>query len=156
MKRNGMLFIRYSILFSALVFAFLSCTKKSSGSNTVTYVLSGDGSGAQEVSAVSTGGTGTITGTLDGNTNVLTYNLTWTNLSGPATAAHIHGPALAGTNANVIIPFTVNNNGTSGSASGSTNITEAQKTDLLAGKWYWNVHTTAHGGGEIRGQISAH
>ena len=32
-------------------------------------------------------------------------------------------------------------------------LTQAQQDDLLAGKWYFNVHTAANPGGEIRGQV---
>ena len=38
---------------------------------------------------------------------------------------------------------------------GRAAITDAQAADLLAGRWYVNIHTAAHGGGEIRfdGQV---
>ncbi len=36
---------------------------------------------------------------------------------------------------------------------GSVRLTEAQQADLLAGRWYFNVHTQASPGGEIRGQL---
>ena len=32
-------------------------------------------------------------------------------------------------------------------------LTDAQAADMLAGKWYINVHTAANPGGEIRGQL---
>jgi hypothetical protein len=35
---------------------------------------------------------------------------------------------------------------------GTATLTAAQSADLLAGKWYVNLHTAANGGGEIRGQ----
>jgi hypothetical protein len=34
-------------------------------------------------------------------------------------------------------------------------LTDPQESDLLNGLWYANVHTQAHGGGEIRGQVTA-
>ena len=60
-------------------------------------------SGAQQVPPVTSTGTGTATMTLDGDK--LTYDVEYKDLSGPATAAHIHGPAAAGANAGVMIPF---------------------------------------------------
>ena len=36
---------------------------------------------------------------------------------------------------------------------GEATLTDAQAADLLAGRWYVNVHTRAHPGGEIRGQV---
>ena len=32
-------------------------------------------------------------------------------------------------------------------------LTDAQVTDLMGGKWYFNVHTKEHPAGEIRGQV---
>jgi hypothetical protein len=147
-------FFSIAILCSFVFFSIVtSCSKNNStpAPNT-SYKLSGTATGDQEVPPVTTTGTGTLTGTFNSATNALHYDVSWSNLSGTATAAHFHGPAAPGTNSGVVIPFKLNNTGTSGTASGDTTITDAQKTDLLAGKWYFNVHTAAHGGGEIRGQ----
>lgn len=132
---------------------FVAGCKKDKKKNTTMYNISASLTGAQEVPAVTTNGTGTVTGTYDASSNTLTYNVTWSNLSGNATLAHFHGPAAAGTNAGVVIPFTFTAGATS--ASGTTTLTDAQESDLLNGLWYANVHTQAHGGGEIRGQVTA-
>jgi hypothetical protein len=81
----------------------------------------------------------------------LTWKVTYTGLSGPATAAHFHGPAEAGKNAGVAVAIP---NATSSPAEGSATLTEAQAADLVAGKYYVNVHTAANPGGEIRGQVT--
>jgi hypothetical protein len=36
---------------------------------------------------------------------------------------------------------------------GSATLTPAQVADLMAGKWYVNLHTAASPGGEVRGQV---
>jgi CHRD domain len=36
---------------------------------------------------------------------------------------------------------------------GSATLTDAQISDLDAGKWYVNIHTAANKPGEIRGQL---
>jgi hypothetical protein len=81
----------------------------------------------------------------------LTWKLTYSGLSGPATAAHFHGPAEAGKNAGVKVPIP---NATSSPAEGSATLTDEQAADLTAGKYYVNVHTAANPGGEIRGQVT--
>ncbi|MDB5484322.1 MAG: hypothetical protein JWR29_226, partial [Tardiphaga sp.] len=70
-------------------------------------------------------------------------------LTGPATMAHFHGPAEAGKNASVAVPITPATSPSEGSAT----LTDAQAADLMAGKYYINVHTEANKGGEIRGQV---
>ena len=57
--------------------------------------------GGQEVPAVTTLGTGAATMTFDDMSNLLSWNITFSGLSGPATAAHFHGAALAGSNAGI-------------------------------------------------------
>ena len=119
------------------------------------YTLSGNASSAQEVPTNTSTGTGSITGTYNDETNILNYSVTWTGLTGNVNAAHFHGPALPGVSANVIVPFTIANNASTGNLSGTATLTDAQETDFLAGKWYYNLHTTANPGGEIRGQVTA-
>ena len=109
-----------------------------------------DLSGASEVPPVTTAGRGTATAALDPATKMLTWTVTYSGLSGPATAGHIHGPAAAGTNAGVLVPF-------SGSPAspikGSATLTDAQISDLEAGRTYINLHPANNKGGEIRGQL---
>jgi hypothetical protein len=115
--------------------------------------------GSQENPPNASPATGWGTATLDLSTNFFVFNDSWTGLSAPATASHIHSPALAGSNAGVIIPFTAANGfiagTTSGSVSYSGTLTSTQATQLLGGFFYVNVHTTNFPGGEIRGQITA-
>ena len=40
-----------------------------------------------------------------------------------------------------------------GSFEGSATLTDAQAEELMAGKWYVNIHTAANKAGEIRGQV---
>ena len=108
-----------------------------------------DLSGASEVPPVTSAGKGTATASLDTATKTLSWSVTYSGLSGPATAAHIHGPAAPGANAGVLVPF----NDPAGPIKGSAALTDAQITDLEAGKWYVNVHTAANKPGEIRGQL---
>ncbi len=108
--------------------------------------------GAQEVPPVTTGGTGTADTTFDKSTNVLTWTVTYSGLSGPVTAGHLHGPAMPGANAGVVVPFTGD---LSSPIRGKATLTAAQVADLTAGRWYVNLHTAKHPGGEIRGQVTA-
>lgn len=115
-----------------------------------TVHLGGTLTGAQEVPAVASAGTGTLDATFEKDTRRLAWTLTYSGLSGRATAAHFHGPAAAGQNAGVLVPFP----NPASPISGETTLTEAQASDLLAGRWYANVHTAAHPGGEIRAQVT--
>src|ERR1700761_5919442 len=96
-------------------------------------------------------GTGTADIDYDPASKKLTWKLTYSGLSGPATAAHFHGPAEAGKNAGVAVAIP---NATTSPNEGSATLTDAQAADLMAGKYYVNVHTAANPGGEIRGQVT--
>lgn len=104
-------------------------------------------SGSQEVPPKQSSGTGSATATLDGDK--LTYDVTYNGLTGPATAAHIHGPAEPGANAGVLVPFA----NPASPIKGTATLTPQQVSDLKAGKEYVNVHTKQNPGGEVRGQL---
>jgi hypothetical protein len=106
--------------------------------------------GSKEVPPTDSKGTGKVTAILDTKTKVFSYSVTYSDLSGPATMAHFHGPALAGVNAPPIIVV----KDLASPMKGSETLTDAQIADLHAGKWYFNIHTDAHKGGEIRGQLA--
>jgi len=82
----------------------------------------------------------------------LTYHVTYSGLTGPATAGHFHAPATPTNNASVLIgigpPPT-----TSGVLSGTLTLTPDQITNFVNGLAYVNIHTLTNGGGEIRGQV---
>jgi hypothetical protein len=106
---------------------------------------------ASEVPPNTSGGSGTADVTYDTQTKQLKWKVSYSGLSGPATAAHFHGPAEPGKNAGVMIP--IQNIATS-PAEGSATLTDAQAADLTGGRLYVNVHTAANPGGEIRGQVT--
>ena len=108
--------------------------------------------GASEVPPKQTAGTGEALASLDTAKKELTYTVSFENLSGPATAAHFHGPAAAGANAGVAVP--IGGKSPTSPVHGTATLTDAQIQDLEAGKWYVNVHTAASPGGEIRGQVT--
>ena len=105
--------------------------------------------GAEEVPANSTAGRGQLTAELETMEKTLTYRATYSGLTGPAVAAHFHGPAAPGANA----PPTIVMQSAVSPISGAAILTSQQADDLMAGKWYFNVHTQANPGGEIRGQL---
>jgi hypothetical protein len=96
-------------------------------------------------------GTGAAAVSLDTKAKKITWTVTYKGLSGPAVAAHFHGPAPAGQAAGVAVPLTAP---LASPAKGSASVTDAQITELRGGQWYVNVHTAAHPDGEIRGQLS--
>lgn len=109
-------------------------------------------SGASEVPPVMSNASGTVEASLNKQTNELSWTVTYSGLSGPATGAHFHGPAMAGANAGVVVPMT---GSLTSPIRGVASLTAAQVADLMAGKWYVNLHTAANPNGEIRGQIPA-
>jgi hypothetical protein len=145
------------MLRSARRFALVSALALAASSASATsYTLSGGMDGLQETPPVATPGTGTITGTYDSDTNFLTWDISFQDLAGTTTLAHFHGPAAVGVGpAGVRLATAITVGLTSGSLSGSATISDAFEAELLGGLWYHNIHTSLHGGGEIRGQVYA-
>ena len=113
--------------------------------------LGGTLAGSSEVPATSSSGGGSVEATLNKETNALSWKVVYSGLSGPAAAGHFHGPAAAGQNAGVVLGF---KGSVESPITGEATLTPAQATDLMAGKWYVNLHTKANPGGEIRAQVT--
>jgi hypothetical protein len=84
----------------------------------------------------------------------------FTDLSGPATVMHIHGPATTNENAGVLISlipfnFTAANPSNGGVIYGNVAVPAGVVSNLLAGFTYVNIHTALNPPGEIRGQLIA-
>jgi CHRD domain len=104
---------------------------------------------SSEVPANDSKGTGVANVSYDAASKTMTWSVTFSALTGSATAAHFHGPADVGANAGVAVPIP----GSASPMAGEATLTDEQAADLVAEKWYVNVHTDAHKDGEIRGQM---
>lgn len=93
-------------------------------------------------------GSGDVQAMLDGKN--FTYTATYKDLTGPVVAAHFHLAPAPGGNGPPVLPATV----TPSPIKGAATLTDAQIGDLNAGKWYFNIHTAANPGGEIRGTMT--
>jgi hypothetical protein len=118
--------------------------------------------GAQQVPPVNTPATGNAFGTLNVGTGLFTWNLNFTGLTSPTqnvagTPAHLHGPALPGQTAGIILGFVGVPEGiraSVGTYTGSGTLTAEQVQFVLQGRTYVNLHTVANPMGEIRGQVT--
>jgi hypothetical protein len=149
----------------ALAFASLA------HADTITY--SATLLGSNEVPPTGSLGTGFATFTLTGN--ILTINESFTGLSAAASAAHIHCCGPIGVNEIVAVPFVPFPTATSGTFTGSVDLTlvasyngafitqeggtvTGAEAGLIAalnsGQTYANIHDSNFPGGEIRGQIA--
>lgn len=118
-----------------------------------------------------TGGTGGEIGGgifFDDVSLLLTINVGWgigngfTNLTSTANNSHIHGPTVSGgtasftENAGALFNLTRNDSSANaGFISTAVTLNSTQASDLMAGRYYINVHTVNNGGGEIRGNLVA-
>lgn len=116
--------------------------------------------GSKEVPPVTTAGTAVESGSgysgcyYDDATNKIFIRIQFSNLNGTTSAAHIHGPAVAGSNAGVLItlagfPLGVQ----SGSYDSSFVLSATNEARLFSDSLYVNIHTNLHPAGEIRGQL---
>jgi CHRD domain len=136
--------------FSILV-AVVAFTLPSFASWAATINLKADLKASSEVPPKESAGAGTLTGTLDTETHEFRYRIEFSGLTGPVVGAHFHGPAAEGENAKPQLPIKINP--ISSPIEGKASLTPEQAKDLLDGKWYFNLHTSANAGGEIRGQV---
>lgn len=145
-----------------------------------TFVFNGTLTGNQENPSVSTSGSGNALVSFDDVINLLSVQVSFANLIGNTTMAHIHCCAPVGSNVGVVTPVPsfpgfplgvtagsysqvfdltqassfnpsfINNNGGSVTAA-----RQAFISGLQANQAYFNIHSSKFPGGEIRGQLIA-
>ncbi|MEX0957358.1 MAG: CHRD domain-containing protein [Rhizobiaceae bacterium] len=137
-------------LFASIFFAVAAAGLAATTAHSEMISLSAELSGANEVPPNDSAASGMAEATLDTETRMLSFSVTYEGLSGPAIGAHIHGPVGASGNAGIMIPFST----TRSPIEGSAELTAAQVSDVLGGLTYVNIHTQKHPGGELRGQLA--
>ncbi len=105
-------------------------------------------SGANEIPPVTTTASGSASITVNADRTIV-VNVTITGMA--VTVAHIH-EAPASANGPIIVPL-VKTGDTTWSVPPGTRLTDAQYESFKAENLYFNIHSAAHRGGEIRGQI---
>jgi len=110
-------------------------------------------SGDQEVPAVQSKGTGTADLTYNPTTRAITWSVTYSGLSSPATMAHFHGPGATGKNAPVEIWLSKKGKPVGKTMKGRATLSKKEAQQLADGDMYINIHTKEHPAGEIRGQV---
>jgi hypothetical protein len=125
--------------------------------------------GSSEVPPTQSAGGGKVTAIYDSTTQTLSWSGSYSGLTGPATAAHIHGPGAVGANARLVL-WISNDTGQCSRGEcrsksdakaapmtspfqGSATLTDMQVSELAAGMYYVNVHTDTYPAGELRGQL---
>jgi len=131
---NG--FVRTIVAASVLTFVSIAA-------QAATIAFKADLKASAEVPPKSSAGRGT---------NEFKYHVEFSGLTGPVVAAHFHGPAAPGSNAGPQIPITTSP--ITSPIDGKANLTPEQAKDLVGGNWYFNLHTSANPGGEVRGQLA--
>ena len=143
---------RLAVLFSAM--AALALAAYAAAGVLETYKVSATlkaGSETPKPVGTKAGATGAFSGSYKENAKggVLTWKLTFSNLTGPATAAHIH-KGKAGVAGPVIVPLC---GPCKSGQTGTVKISKAVIAALEGHNTYVNVHTAKNQGGEIRGAV---
>ncbi len=147
------------LIASAALAGLVSCGGGDDDSSGPTVLIrSASLTGAQEVPAVTTAATGRGAVVANPVTKEITGGMTFNGLTPSAGGHHIHRAPSGRPNENgpVIIPLTLGPGGNTATVPAGTTLTEDQYAALVAGELYFNVHTAANAGGEIRGAINIH
>ena len=111
--------------------------------------------GAAETPPTDSKGAGALTATYDTDSKKLEWTVDYSGLTGPAIAAHFHGPvSYLGLTPEENAPIQVGTPGNLASPfHGVAKIDDTQAKDLKDGRWYFNVHSNKFVAGEIRGPV---
>lgn len=143
--------VKWSLV-GAVALALMACgsgNDEPTAPASTTIVSSAGLSGDQELPPTITGALGTGTLSLTSPSRDISGSIVLDGIA--ATAAHIH-LGDTGVNGAVIVPLTQTVPGTWSVPAGTT-LTESQAAAFASGGLYFNAHTAANPGGEVRGQI---
>jgi hypothetical protein len=104
--------------------------------------------GAAETPPNATKARGELTALLDTDRGTFEYTVTYKNLSGPVVLAGFKEPSSPPDDPIVTAPTEAAN-----AIHAVVKLTTAQMRDLNAGKWIFDITTSASPGGEIRGKV---
>jgi hypothetical protein len=145
------------MLAAAALLALLPGFVAGAGDQVFTATLTG----SAQVPPVTTSGKGTASVVINAAGTQVSYAVSYSGLSGPLAAAHIHVGA-AGTNGPVALPLSVGPSPMFGTLTAANFMTSASAptfasvlTAIRTGKAYVNLHTALHPDGEIRGQLKS-
>ena len=129
-----------------VVFGLVALSSNAAHAEVIKYKV--ELNGANEVEPpTDSAGTGVGEVSYDTETRTLTWNITYSGLSGPATAAHFHGPAGPGIMGKPVVTL-------SGDLASPLNGSAVLPFAITAWKdWYFNIYTEKWPRGEIRGQV---
>ena len=148
-KRKESLFLTIAVLILSLALVAAKVPGADQGGRRLTANLSG---AAEVPGPGDPDGSGTVVLTLNPGQETICWEITVSNLTLPATGAHIHeGEAgVAGP-----IDVTLSPPDASGKSSGCTSVDRAEVKEIMheVDEYYVNVHTTDFPGGAVRGQL---
>lgn len=113
--------------------------------------LAADLNGAEAVPATASRAQGRVAMVYNSQTRLLRWKATLGELSGTISGVSFNGPGFAGDRSPVVLNWP----GPLGTAyEGRATLNNEQASDLMGGRWYVNVRTSAYPSGEIRGQVT--
>ena len=115
-------------------------------------LLLGFASGSQETPPNAATSRAEAVVTVDPATNRIDW-IIYHDVSAPL-AAHFHGNGFPGVAATILVDLGGLSGGLTSPMVGSTTRSAQDVADLLAGRWYVNIHSVTFSGGEIRGQLA--
>lgn len=149
------MFRKYASFLSLLTaFAFATACSKDDPATPVTstaVAVTATLNGAQQVPSNSSAATGTLTGSYNPSSRVLTYSITYQGLAAGITSGHFH-QGTPGVSGSVIVALSQI---ASSPITGTATFSQADGDKLLANGVYVNLHTAAFPNGEIRGNLLA-
>lgn len=153
--RNGLV----GIIGGGVLALIVSCGDSSSGGGgtaATTVVRSADLTGSAENPPVLTMATGRGAVVVDPTTMEITGGMTFNGLMPSVGGHHIHQAPIGNPTMNgpIIVNLLLASDNMTAVVPPNTTLTQAQYDALLSGELYFNVHTAANSGGEIRGQIN--